>query len=203
MNSNLKPDGQCGKAAMTAYRVLGQVSRASHYRDRDTFVRVYKLYVQPHLEFAVPAWCPWTKSDAEALEKVQKKAVHMVSGLKSQDYNERLKELEMPTLTQRREKLDMTEMFKIMTKKSAVGPNIWFEKSSREGVMTRQEADPLNVKIPAARLDFFSVRVCDKWNSLPSEIKNGVNVRSFKTSYRRHMGTCPPQAMEEPARNEV
>jgi hypothetical protein len=27
----------------------------------------------------------------------------------------------------------MTEMFKIMTKKSAVDPNIWFEKASRDG----------------------------------------------------------------------
>ncbi len=57
--------------------------------------------------------------------------------------------------------------------------------------MTRQAADPLNAKIPAARLDlrknFFSVLVCDKWNSLPSEIKNSENVKSFKTSYRRHM----------------
>ncbi len=90
----------------------------------------------------------------------------------------------------------MTEMFKIMTKKSAVDPNIWFEKASRDGVMTIQAPDPLNVKIPAAILDlrknFFSVRVCDKWNSLPSEIKNSENVKIFKTSYRRHMSTCPP-----------
>jgi hypothetical protein len=82
MNSNLKPGGQCEKAAMTTNRVLGQVSRAFHYRDKDTFVRVYKLYVLPHLEFAVPAWRPWTKTDAEALEKVQRR----VSGLKSHDY---------------------------------------------------------------------------------------------------------------------
>ncbi len=113
----------------------------------------------------------------------------------------------MPTLTQGREELDMTEMFKIMTKKLAVDPNIWFEKASRDGVMTRQAADPLNVKIPAARLDlrknFFSVRVCDKWNSLLSEIKNSENVKIFKTSYRRHMSTCPHQATEEPARNEM
>ncbi len=150
--------------------------------------------------------CPWTKINAEALEKVQKRAVNMVSGLKSEDYNERLKELEMPTLTQRREELDMTDI-KIMTEKSAVDPNIWFEKASRDGVMTRQAADLLNVKIPAARLNlrknFFSVRVCDKWNSLPNEIKNSENVKSFKTSYRRHMGTCPPHAMEEPARDDM
>ncbi len=106
--------------------------------------------------------------------------------------------------SQRREELDLTEMFKIMTKKSAVDPNIWFEKASRDGVMTRQAADPLNVKIPAARLDlrnnFFSVRVCDKWNSLPSEIKNSENVKIFKTS---HISTCPPQATEEPASQEM
>jgi hypothetical protein len=44
----------------------------------------------------------------------------MVSGLKTQDYNERL------TLSQRREELDMTEMCKIITEKSAVDPNTWF-----------------------------------------------------------------------------
>jgi hypothetical protein len=42
--------------------------------------------------------------------------------------------------------------------------------------MTRQAADSLQVKIPAARLDlrknFFSVRICEeKCNNPPSEIK--------------------------------
>jgi hypothetical protein len=69
---------------------------------------------------------PMDKTNADALEKAQRRAVSMVSGLKPQDYNKRLKELEMPTLTQRREELDMTQMFKIMTEKSAVDPNIWF-----------------------------------------------------------------------------
>jgi hypothetical protein len=49
-------------------------------------VKVYKLYVQPHLEFAVPAWSPWTKADSEVLEKVQRRAVGMVTGSKSRDY---------------------------------------------------------------------------------------------------------------------
>jgi ribonuclease P/MRP protein subunit RPP40 len=73
MSSNLKPSGQCGKAAKTANSVLGHVSRKSHYRDRYTYVMVYKLYVQPHLEFAAPAWSPWTKADSTVLEKVQKR----------------------------------------------------------------------------------------------------------------------------------
>jgi hypothetical protein len=50
---------------------------------------LYKLDVQPHLEFAVPAWSPWTKADSDVLEKVQKRAVSMVSGLKSTEYLEK------------------------------------------------------------------------------------------------------------------
>jgi hypothetical protein len=71
--------------------------------------------------------------------------------------------------------MDMVEMYKIVTGKSAVDANTWFERVNAEGVMTGQAADPLNVKIPVARLEvrknFFSVRVCKKWNSIPSEIK--------------------------------
>jgi hypothetical protein len=108
----------------------------------------------------------------------------------------------MSSLSQRREEMDLSEMYKIMTGKSAVDPNTWFEKVNRDGIVTRQAADPLNVKIPAARLDlrknFFSVRVCEKWNNLPSDIKCSVNTKSFKRNYRRYTGDNPSQAADEP-----
>jgi hypothetical protein len=89
-----------------------------------------------------------------------------------------------------------------MTGKSAVDPGTWFEKVNRDGIVTRQAADPLNVKIPAARLDlsknFFRVRVCEKWNNLPSDIKCSVITKSFKRNYRRYTGDNPSQAADEP-----
>ena len=36
----LKPSVQCAKAAQTGQAVLGQISRAFHYRDRHVFVRL-------------------------------------------------------------------------------------------------------------------------------------------------------------------
>jgi hypothetical protein len=86
VTKNLKPAGQCQKAARTAQTVLGQLSRAFSYRDRHVFMRLYAQYVRPHLEFAVQAWSPWTEADKECLEKVQKRAVKMVSGVKATDY---------------------------------------------------------------------------------------------------------------------
>jgi hypothetical protein len=52
-------------------------------------------------------------ADVEALEKVQKKAVKMVSGLRSQEYTDRLKELRLTTLSERRHQADMLMMYKL------------------------------------------------------------------------------------------
>jgi hypothetical protein len=44
-------------------------------------------------------------------------------------------------------------MYKVVTRKSAVNSSVWFEKVNAEGMVTRQAVDPLNVKIPVARLE--------------------------------------------------
>ena len=54
--------------------VLGQLSRGVTYRDKDTFIRLYKTFVLPHLCYSAPAWSPYSKADKEVLEKVQRRA---------------------------------------------------------------------------------------------------------------------------------
>jgi hypothetical protein len=76
ITSNLKPTAQCKKAAKTAQMVLGPIGRSFHFRDRHVFVKLYKQYVLPHLEFSAQAWSPWTVSDIECLKKVQQSGKH-------------------------------------------------------------------------------------------------------------------------------
>ncbi len=117
---NLKQEDQCKKAARTAQTVLSQLTRAFHFRDRHVFVRLYVQYVRPHLEFAVPAWSPWQEGDKEVLERVQKRAVKMISGLEGKTYEERLKEVGLLTLEERRHQADMVQAYKIVTGKDMV-----------------------------------------------------------------------------------
>ena len=98
IHKSLKPTSQCAKAVKKANQVLGQMSRAFTYRDRYTWVRLYKQYVRPHLEYAVQAWCPWSDADIELIENVQRRAIRMVSGLRSSVYEDRLRELGLTTL---------------------------------------------------------------------------------------------------------
>ena len=59
VHSSLKPNRHCKKITDTANAVLRQLTKNFHYRDRNIFKKLYVQYVQPHLEFASPAWPPW------------------------------------------------------------------------------------------------------------------------------------------------
>ena len=105
MEYSLKPSAQCAKAASKANQVLGQMARSLTYRDKYTWVKLYKQYVRYHLEYAVQSWSPWTEADIDLLESVQKRAIRMVSGLNSNVYEEQLKEVNLTTLYNRRQRL--------------------------------------------------------------------------------------------------
>ena len=189
VSSDLKPSAHCANAARTAQAVLGQISRAFHYRDRHVFVRLYKQYVRPHLEFCTQAWSPWTMADREALEKVQRKAVGMVSGLTAHVYEDRLKELGLQSLEERRHQADMLMMHMIMHGGGGLDHQTWFTKGSDSGRATRSTADPLNVTVKNGRLDirskFLSVRAPAQWNAVPSDIKQLQPAQRFKTAYKQ------------------
>jgi ribonuclease P/MRP protein subunit RPP40 len=190
--SNLKPSAQCAKAAKKANQVLGQLARAVTYRGK-TFVRLFTTFVRPHLEYSVQSWSPWTQQDKLLLEKVQMRAIRMVSGLKGKTYEERLEELGLTSLEVRRERGDMIEAYKILTEKEDVNPGDWFTlaQENRRALGTRISKGFLNLVKPAAgraeRENFFSVRVVDKWNSLPDRVKEAETINTFKNRYDRHM----------------
>ena len=178
VHQSLKPSLQCSRAAEKANQVLGQLSRAVSYRDQETFLKLYKVYVRPHLEYAVASWCPWLQADKVMLEKVQRRALNMVSNFKAKNYEDKLREAGMITLEQRRERGDLIHMYRIMTGKDDVHHSTWFQLlADREGgANTRAACGHLNVLPPGicnsdVRRHFFSQRVVENWNCLPDAVK--------------------------------
>ena len=191
IHKSLKPSLQCAKAAAKANLVLGQLSRAVTYRDKETFIRLYTVYVRPHLEYAVQSWSPWTVGDKEVLEQVQRRAVKMVSNLRGQTYEERLAELGMVTLETRRLRGDMIQTFRIMSGIDQVNPDTWFTPSNqlvREGASkTRSVTGLYRIQEGWAsseiRRNFFSMRVTRPWNNIPDQVKSASSVNGFKNNY--------------------
>ena len=187
IHESLKPSAQCLKAAKKANQVLGQMARGLHYRDKRTWMNLFRMYCRPHLETCIQAWSPWTKTDIDLLESVQQRAVRMCSGLKGKTYEEKLKEVGLTTLVVRRVRGDMIQVWKTLHKKDDVTPETWFTPVSTTGVGTRNTGDPWNLVRPSFKLDirkyFWSVRVVDTWNNLPTELKSSSSVTTFKCNY--------------------
>ncbi len=197
----MKPSIQVAEAAKKANQVLGQLLRAISYRDKIHFVKLYKERVRCHLEYAVQVWNPWLQHDIDLLENVQKRAVRNIVGLHG-SYEDKLKQVGLTILAERRQRGDMIQTFKIMNGIDDVNLRTWFNPASdRISQPTRTtthiledgtSANTLNIQVPKARLDlrknFFSNRVVNTWNSLPSDIQNASSVNSFKNLYDKHLG---------------
>ena len=192
IHKSLKPSRHCAEMARKANTVLSQISRSFHFRDKKVFIQLYKQHVRSLLEFSSTSWSPWTAADIEIIEKVQKRAVRMISGLTGQTYEEKLVELNLPSLEMRRYQSDMIQTFKIIKNIDAVESSSWFnlvgENPRRH---TRLTANPLNIiatrQNNEIRRNFFSQRVPDQWNNLPDEIKSSRNLKVFKSKLKHHL----------------
>jgi len=66
---------------------------------------------------------------------------------------------------ERRHQMDMLQTYKILSGQEKVDPSSWFSMASDSERVTRQSADPLNIRPGTPRLDirryFYSQRVID------------------------------------------
>ena len=57
-----------------------------------------KAIVRPHLEYCIHAWKPYLRKDLVMLEKVQRRTIKLIPGLRDLSYEERLTECGLTTL---------------------------------------------------------------------------------------------------------
>ena len=98
VSTDLKPSSQCIKSANRAMSVLRMVKRNFPRIDKDDFAVLYKTYNRPHMEYCIQAWSPHLVKDTETLEKVQRRAMKCVTGMKGRTYEQRLQLLNITTL---------------------------------------------------------------------------------------------------------
>ena len=72
------------------------------------------MYIRSDLDYCKQAWPPYSEAGKNKLEQVEKIAVNMVAGLRGRTYEEKLKEVGLTFLHNRRVRGDMIQSFKIL-----------------------------------------------------------------------------------------
>ena len=100
-------------------------------------------------------------------------------------YDDRLRQLGLWSLQERRNRTDLIELFKLVKGFSGTPWNEFFHRS--ENIVTRGHSWKLlkNHCHCEARLQFFSQRVINRWNSLSQEDADATSVNSFKGRLER------------------
>ena len=98
-----------------ATQMFAVIRRTFQHLDEKNFIPLYKSLVRSHLDFASPIWSPMSMKLVEQIESVQRRATKQIPGMRDLTYAERLRKLKLPTLSYRRIRGDMIEIFKIVT----------------------------------------------------------------------------------------
>nr|VZI12582.1 unnamed protein product [Spirometra erinaceieuropaei] len=181
VTASLKPSLHCSKVAKSAMSVLYLVNRAFSTFDEDCFVKVFRNFARPQLEFAIQAWKPWTSKDLSILEKVQRRATKLVGGQGSLPYETRLSNLGLFPLSYRQLRGDLIQTFRILRGHDCcLVPADFFHLATT----TNLRGHPLKLRVTGAKLDirkfFFSNRVIEAWNALPTDVVMLTSVEAFK-----------------------
>ena len=142
------------------------------FMDAEIFRLIYPTYVMSHLESLVQAWCPYLLGNIDRLEKVQRRATKSVRGLENYTYEERLKMLKLHSLSKRRLRGDLIEVFKIVKGFSGLIYDNYFqyaEKWSTRGHRFKIFKLRCNTNKNSV---FFSQRIINEWNNLGTQVGN-------------------------------
>ena len=111
----------------------------------------------------------------------------MISGLRGQSYQDKLSELDLMSLEDRRIRGDLIQTWKILHGVDNVHECTWFTRLSSMAVKdTRASSSPYTLVQNQAnseqRRNMFSYKVVRSWNSLPLKVKCSIIINAFKTT---------------------
>ena len=194
IQSNLKFNTHINEMVIKAHQRASLIFRSFLSRDIENLIRAFKTYIRPLVEYASPVWSPAHLVLIGAVEAVQRRFTKRLPGMVHLSYAERLAFLKLQSLEQRRLITDLITCFNIIHGHTSLTFSEFFTFSHNKS----SRGHGLRLEIPVAksnsRKHFFSCRVINAWNSLPSVTVIAHNTKSFKYQlYKLNLGKYTTQ----------
>ncbi|KFQ76619.1 hypothetical protein N335_05439, partial [Phaethon lepturus] len=180
VDEKLNMSHQCALIAQKANRILGCIQSSVASRSREGILSVCSTLVRPHLESCIQLWSPQHKKYMDLLEHLQRRATKMVKGMEHLSCEDRLRELGLLSLEERRLWGDLIaafQYFKGAYKKDGV-------RLFSRACCDRTRGNGFKLKEGRLRLDmrkkFLTTRVVKHWPRLPREVVDASSLATFQ-----------------------
>ena len=188
MQNDLSPENHINKLFGNTFGILRNIKVAFNYMDKEMMKKIIMTMIRPKLEYAETVWSPHKKKHIRKLERIQRMATKMVPEIERLTYEERLREMKLPTLEARRERGDLITIYKLVNK---------LEETDKEDFLLKTERGVGSLRGHTQRLSkgkclkntkrySFPHRSIDTWNGLNEETVSARNVHKFKEILDRY-----------------
>ena len=167
----------------------GVINRHIINKTPKVMVPLFKSMVRPIIEYANTVWAPYLKKDIIEIENIQRHFTKKIKGMKNKTYEERLSKLKLPSLTYRRLRGDLIEVYKIV--------HAIYDPITTHSLLTKVPDSSITRKTNSHKLTklrtnknpfkyFFTNRINNIWNSIPNEIVNAKGLNILKNKIDAH-----------------
>ena len=94
--------------------ILGMIKKSFIAFDMKIVPLLYQSLVRPHLEYGNVVWGPFYKKDIQLIEKVQRRASKLIPNIRNLTYEERIRELKLPSRCHRRNRGEIIYAYKLL-----------------------------------------------------------------------------------------
>ena len=192
ISSDLKPSQHCSEVFKTANKLVGFIGRTFENKSERIILKLYNSLVRPHLEYCVQFWSPYYRKDIDKLERIQRRITKMIPRLRNSPYEQRLQELKLFSLSKRRMRGDLIEVFKIFKGFDNINAEDYFTVD-RSNITRKRNSFKIIGKrfLSNEAKHFFFNRVVNVWNYLPSNVVDSVTITTFKNRLDKFLDSNP------------
>ena len=113
MSSDLTFGKHISKITTSCRKLAGWVMRTFKTRSATVLVTIWKSLLQSRLDYCSQLWSPYTASDINKIEDVQRKFIAKIEGMQNLNYRQRLQTLKMYSQERRRDRYAVIFIWKV------------------------------------------------------------------------------------------
>jgi len=173
-----------------AMRIINLIFRAFSTLKASTYLRLYKAFVLPILEYLSPIWNPSDIGSIQKLESIQRKFTKRLFyrvGKPKISYESRLKKLSLCSLKQRRLLTDLVTFYKILHGQIETPKALFTGAPSISRTRGHRKRIQYTTFLKQKPFSTFLCRVPKLWNKLPERIVMAKNPTVFREEILRHL----------------